>query len=92
MILFTNEGGIKRYFDSVKVKEIQNELKRIQNDPNAVLYSASGYDEIELVKFILYSLDFIDKDFAFSIVDGLEEIRRERNRAWDKINGAEDEE
>lgn len=92
MILFTNEGGIKRCFDSANIREIQNELKRIQSDPHAVLYSASGFDVIEFVKYILYSLDFIDKDLAFSIVDGLEDIRRERNRAWDKINGEEDEE
>lgn len=92
MILFTNEGGIKHCFDSVMIREIQNELKRIQSDPHAVLYSASGFDVIEFVGCILYSLDFIDKDLSFSIVDALKEIRRERDRAWDKINGAEDEE
>jgi hypothetical protein len=90
MILFYMQSGIKRYIEECNFDKITKELEHFQHPSyNAILYDASGYDAIELVKCILYSLDYIEKDFAFDIVDALEEIRRERNRAWDKINGVD---
>lgn len=83
--------GIKHSIDECNFDKITKELEHFQHPSyDAIIYDASGYDAIELVKCILYSLDYIDKDFAFDIVDNLEEIRRERNRAWDRINGMVD--
>ena len=43
-----------------------------------------------MVRCILFSVEYIDKDFAFDLVEQLREIKRERNKAWDKINGMVD--
>ena len=93
MILFYMQCGIKHVIDECDNNKITIELEHFKNPSyEAILYDASGYDTIELVKCILFSLDYIDKDFAFSLVEQLREIERERNRAWDRINGGESDE
>lgn len=93
MILFYMQCGIKHVIDECNNVKITRELEHFQNPSyEAILYDASGYDTIELVKCILFSLDYIDKDFAFNLVEQLREIERERNRAWDRINGGESDE
>jgi hypothetical protein len=80
------DNGVKRVFDSVMIKEICDEIE-LAKHKGWIIYDAAGYDTIELVYHILLSVDYIEKDFAFSLVEQLREIERERNRAYDKING-----
>lgn len=88
MNLFYMQCGIKHVIDECDNNKIIKELEHFQHPSyGAILYDASGYDTIELVKCILYSLDYIDKDFAFNLVEQLREIKRELNRAHDKLNG-----
>ena len=86
MTLFSIDSGVKRVFDSVMIDEILKEIKLAKNN-GWIIYDAAGYDTIEMVKYILYSIDFIDMDFAFNLVEQLREIKRELNRANDKLNG-----
>lgn len=85
MTLFSMDGGVKRVFDSVMIKEILKEIE-LAKTKGWIIYDAAGYDTIEMVRDILFSVEYIDKDFAFSLVEQLREIERERNRAYDKIN------
>ena len=86
MTLFSMDNGIKRVFDSVMTNEIIKEIKLAKNN-GWIIYDASGYDTIEMVRNILFSVDYIEKDFAFSLVEQLREMERELNRAYDKLNG-----
>lgn len=86
MTLFSMDSGIKRVCDAVHYGEISEEIE-LAKSKGWIIYDASGYDAIEMVRYILFSVDYIDKDFAFSLVEQLREIERERNRANDKLNG-----
>ena len=86
MTLFSMDNGVKRVFDSVMIKEINKEIELAKNN-GWIIYDAAGYDTIEMVRNILFSVDYIDKDFAFNLVEQLRELEQERNRAWDRING-----
>ena len=88
MTLFSMDNGVKRVFDSVMIKEINKEIELAKNN-GWIIYDAAGYDTIEMVRNILFSVDYIDNDFAFNLVEQLRELERERNRAWDRINGGE---
>lgn len=85
MTLFSMDSGVKRVCDAVTYDEISEEIELVKHN-GWILYDAAGYDTIEMVKEILYSIDYIDKDFVFDLVDDFREIERERNRAWDRIN------
>lgn len=80
------DSGIKRVCDAVHYGEISDEIE-LAKSKGWIIYDASGYDAIEMVRDILFSVDYIDKDFAFSLVEQLRDIERERNRAYDKLNG-----
>ena len=80
------DSGVKRIFDAVHYGEISEEIELAKHH-GWIIYDAAGYDTIEMVRDILFSVDYIDKDFAFSLVEQLREIERELNRAHDKING-----
>lgn len=80
------DNGVKRVFDSVMINEIHKEIELAKNN-GWIIYDAAGYDTIEMVRNILFSVDYIDKDFAFNLVEQLRELERERNSAWDRING-----
>lgn len=80
------DGGVRRVCDAVHYGEISDEIE-LAKSKGWIIYDAAGYDTIELVKCILYSLDYIDKDFVHSLVEQLREIERELNRAHDKLNG-----
>lgn len=82
------DSGVKRVFDSVMINEIIKEIE-LAKTKGWIIYDAAGYDAIEMVRAILFSVDYIDKDFAFALVEQLRELERERNRAWDRINGGE---
>lgn len=86
MTLFSMDSGVKRIFDAVHYGEISEEIELAKHH-GWLIYDAAGYDTIEMVKNILFSVDYIDKDFAFSLVEQLREIERELHRAYDKING-----
>lgn len=86
MTLFSMDNGIKRVCDAVSYNEISDEIELAKNN-GWIIYDAAGFDTIEMVKEILYSVDYIDKDFVFDLVDGLREIERELHRAYDKLNG-----
>lgn len=86
MTLFSMDSGVRRVCDSVHYGEIIDEIKLAKHH-GWVIYDAAGYDTIEMVRAILYSVEYIDKDFAFSLVEQLREIERELFRAHDKING-----
>ncbi len=86
MILFSMDGGIKRVCDAVHYGEISDEIE-LAKHKGWIIYDAAGYDTIEMVRDILFSVEYIDKDFAFKLVEQLREIERELNRAHDKING-----
>lgn len=86
MTLFSMDSGVKRIFDAVHYGEISEEIELAKHN-GWIIYDASGYDTIEMVRDILFSVDYIDKDFAFSLGEQLREIERELNRAHDKING-----
>lgn len=86
MTLFSMDGGVRRICDAVHYGEIIDEIKLAKHH-DWVIYDAAGYDTIEMVQCILFSVEYIDKDFAFSLVEQLRDIERELNRAWDKING-----
>lgn len=86
MTLFSMDSGVKRVCGAVTYDEIRDELELAKSN-GWIVYDAAGCDTIELVRCILFSFDYIDKDFAFSLVEQLREIDRERNRAYDKING-----
>lgn len=86
MTLFSIDSGIKRVCDAGHYGEISDEIELAKNN-GWIIYDAAGYDTIEMVKEILYSVDYIDKDFAYNLVDELREIERELHRAYDKING-----
>lgn len=88
MTLFSMDSGVKRVFDSVMTNEIIKEIE-LAKTKGWIIYDAAGFDTIEMVRNILFSVDYIDKDFAFALVEQLREIERERNRAWDRINGGE---
>lgn len=88
MTLFSMDNGVKRVFDSVMIKEIQKEIELAKNN-GWIIYDAAGYDTIELLYYILLSVDYIDKDFVFNLVGQLRDIERARNRAWDIINRGE---
>lgn len=88
MTLFSMDSGVKRVFDSVMTNEIIKEIE-LAKTKGWIIYDAAGYDTIEMVRNILFSVDYIDKDFAFNLVELLRELERERNRAWDRINGVE---
>lgn len=85
MTLFSMDSGVKRVFDSVMTNEIIKEIE-LAKTKGWIIYDAAGYATIEMVRYILFSVDYIDKDFAFSLVEQLREIERERNRAYDKLN------
>lgn len=91
MTLFSMDNGVKRVFDSVMTNEIIKEIKLAKNN-GWIIYDAAGFNTIEMVRNILFSVDYIDKDFAFSLVEQLREIERERNNAWDRINRGESDE
>lgn len=91
MTLFSMDSGVRRVCDAVHYGEIIDEIKLAKHH-GWVIYDAAGYDTIEMVRAILYSVEYIDNDFAFSLVEQLCEIERERNRAWDRINGGESDE
>ena len=80
------DGGIKRFFDAVTYDEISDEIELAKTN-GWIIYDASGYDTIEMVKKIIFSVDYIDKDFAFDLVEQLREIERKLYRAYDKLNG-----
>ena len=86
MTLFSMDSGVKRVFDSVKTNEIIKEIELAKNN-GWIIYDAAGYDTIEMVRNILFSVDYIDKDFAFNLVEQLREIERELHRSYDKLNG-----
>lgn len=86
MTLFSMDSGVKRIFDAVHYGEIREEIELAKHH-GWIIYDAAGYDTIEMVRDILFSVDYIDKDFAFSLVEQLREIERELNRAHDKLNG-----
>lgn len=86
MTLFSMDSGVKRIFDSVHYGEISDEIELAKHH-GWIIYDAAGYDTIEMVREILFSVDYIDKDFSFSLVEQLREIERELNRAHDKLNG-----
>lgn len=86
MTLFSMDSGVKRVFDAVTYAEIGDEIELAKNN-GWIIYDAAGYDTIEMVRQILYSVDYIDKDFVYYLVDGLREIERELHRAHDKLNG-----
>ena len=88
MTLFSMDSGVKRVFDSVMINDIHKEIELAKNN-GWIIYDAAGYDTIEMVRDILFSVDYIDKDFAFNLVVQLRDIERERNRAWDRINGGD---
>lgn len=77
---------MKRVCDAVHYGEISEEIELAKNK-GWIIYDAAGYDTIEMVRDILFSVEYIDKKFAFSLVEQLREIERELNRAHDKING-----
>lgn len=85
MTLFSMDGGIKRVCDAVSYNEISDEIELAKNN-GWFIYDAAGYDTIEMVNKILNSVDYIDKDFAFNLVEQLREIERELHRAYEKIN------
>lgn len=91
MTLFSMDGGVKRVFDSVMIKEIQKEIE-LAKSKGWIIYDAAGYDTIEMVRNILFSVDYIDKDFAFSLVEQLRDIERERDSALERINRGESDE
>ena len=91
MTLFSMDNGVKRVFDSVMINEIIKEIELAKNN-GWIIYDAAGFNTIEMVRNILFSVDYIDKDFAFSLVEQLREIERERNNAWDRINRGESDE
>ena len=68
------------------INEIIKEIE-LAKTKGWIIYDAAGFDTIEMVRNILFSVDYIDKDFAFYLVDNLREIERELYRAHDKING-----
>ena len=80
------DNGVKRVFDSVMTNEIIKEIELAKNN-GWIIYDAAGFNTIEMVRNLLFSVDYIDKDFAFSLVEQLRDIERERNRAYDKLNG-----
>lgn len=86
MTLFSMDSGVKRVFDSVMTNEIIKEIELAKNN-GWIIYDSAGFDTIEMVRNILFSVDYIDKDFAFSLVEQLRDIERERNHAYDKLNG-----
>ena len=86
MTLFSMDGGVRRVCDAVHYGEIIDEIKLAKHH-DWVIYDAAGYDTIEMVRCILFSVEYIDNDFALSLVEQLREIERELNRAHDKING-----
>ena len=88
MTLFSMDNGVKRVFDSVMTNEIIKEIKLAKNN-GWIIYDAAGFNTIEMVRNILFSVDYIDKDFAFSLVEQLRDIERERNSAWERINRGE---
>lgn len=79
------DSGVKRVADAVTDSEINNEIELAKTN-GWIIYDAAGYDTIEMVKKIIFSVDYIDKDFAFSLVEQLREIKRELFRAYDKLN------
>ena len=79
------DSGIKRVCNAVHYGEISDEIELAKTE-GWIIYDAAGYDPLEMVRDILFSVDYIDKDFAFSLVEQLREIERERNRAYDKLN------
>ena len=82
------DNGVKRVFDSVMTNEIIKEIELAKNN-GWIIYDAAGFNTIEMVRNLLFSVDYIDKDFAFSLVEQLRDIERERNSAWERINGGE---
>lgn len=86
MTLFSMDSGVRRVCHAVTYDEISDEIEVAKNN-GWIIYDAAGYDTIEMVRNILYSVDYIDKDFVYYLVDGLREIERELHRAYDKING-----
>lgn len=86
MTLFSMDSGIKRVCNAVTYDEISDEIELAKHN-GWILYDAAGYDSIEMVKEILYSVDYIDKDFVYYLVEQLREIERELHRAYDKLNG-----
>lgn len=86
MILFSMDSGVKRVCNCVCYDEISDEIEFAKHN-GWILYDAAGYDTIQMVNTILYSVEYIDKDFAYNLVEQLREIERELNRAYDKING-----
>lgn len=86
MTLFSMDSGVKRIADAVTNKDIDKEIELAKHH-GWVIYDAAGYDTIEMLRAILYSVEYIDKYFAFSLVEQLREIKRELFRAHDKING-----
>ena len=85
MTLFSMDSGVKRIADAVTNKDIDKEIELAKTN-GWLIYDAAGYDTIEMVKNILFSVDYIDKDFAFYLVEQLREIKRELHRAYDKLN------
>ena len=86
MTLFSMDSGVKRVCDSVTYKEISKEIE-LAKSKGWIIYDAAGYETIDMVRNILFSVDYIDKDFAYNLVQQLREIKSELNRAYDKING-----
>ena len=86
MTLFSMDSGVKRVYRAGWYNEISDEIERAKNN-GWIIYDAAGYDTIQMVEAILYSVDYIDKDFAYNMVEQLREIEIELNRAYDKING-----
>lgn len=86
MTLFSMDSGVKRILDAAHYGDISDEIELAKHH-GWIIYDAAGYDTIELVRDILFSVDYIDNDFAFSLVEQLREIERELHHAHDKLNG-----
>ena len=61
MTLFSMDSGIKRVCNAVHYGEISDEIE-LAKTKGWIIYDAAGYDPIEMVRDILFSVDYIDKD------------------------------
>lgn len=79
MQIFSMDHGIKRVFTASSYKDIIDELDRVENT-ESVLYDAENYDTIEILDLILYTQNWIDKEFKQYLIEDLRQLVMENHR------------
>lgn len=79
MQIFSMDHGIKRVFTASSNKDVIYELDRVKNT-ESILYDAENYDTIEFLDLILFTQNWIDKEFEHYLMEDLRRIVMENHR------------